>query len=74
MKSLEDYNKERREMHREYQEWLKNPIAGVLCDECLKNGEEVEMVYKNPGTRNLSYPPTSWVICPKCEKTGLKRH
>lgn len=74
MKTLKEYNKERTACYEEIEKWAKNPVAGILCDDCAEKGEEVEMIYEYPGQRHLSHPPTSWVICPKCGKRALKTH
>lgn len=65
MKTLSEHNKEMRERD----EFIRRTahLAGVACDDC-----GTEMMLRTPGVVNASNPPTQWVDCPHCGKSGLK--
>ncbi len=67
MKTLEQHNREadaRRES-------LKDALSktGAACDIC-----GAEVLFENPGTANMSDPPSFWVLCPKCDFRWLLRY
>ena len=65
MQTLDQHNEQRR-MQEAFAEASRNK-AGVACPSC-----KTEMIYSNPGTMNLSKPPTMDVKCPSCGHSGRK--
>ena len=46
--------------------------AGVMCPECRKSGNEVQMVKEADGIMYLSLPAKIKVQCPECDYTDYK--
>ena len=61
MKTLSEHNREFIERHLALHK-LTEMSAGVLCDECMKKGRDVEMV-------RLMH--THYVRCPYCNYMGI---
>ena len=78
MKTVKEHNEARRKQR---SVWRKQQIkkygddrmrAGVLCNVCHENGEDVEMVHT--GKAFPIYPVQDVLECPKCGKqSGMER-
>lgn len=70
MKTLDEYNAIMHDFNIRKQK--ERSGAGVLCPECIQDGEEIEMYFTNPDTTLLSDPPKMGVKCPHCDYHGYK--
>jgi hypothetical protein len=64
MKSLDEYNEEKRKGYSIREASVPKP-NGIACPECGK-----EMLDSEPGITLMSYPPKTRVHCPSCPYKG----